>query len=248
VKIAWLHGDLSRCGADIEWSRRLYGRFDRIVACSEGTRRAFLGCLPEYADKTLTIRNCNDYAAIRTLAGEGEPVAKGVFHVVTVARLSEEKGIERALRAVSFVKEQGHLVHYHIVGDGKRREALERLCEQLGLTDELTFYGNRRNPYPYIKSADLFLLTSYHEAAPMVLDEAACLGVPVLTTKTTSTDEMVHACGSGFVAEQAQQSINEWLLYLTENAQELQKVRATLAARTFDNSESIARFETLINE
>ena len=82
----------------------------------------------------------------------------------------------------------------------------------------------------------------------MVLDEAACLGVPVLTTRTTSTDEMVIRCGSGFVAEQEQQSINEQLLHLLENEQLLQDVRATLAERAFCNDESVARFEALINE
>lgn len=247
IKMTWLHGDFTRCGADHPQSRRLYEQFDRVVACSKGTQTAFLSCMPQCAGKTAVVKNCHDYARIRVLAGEGIPYEGGAFHIVSVARLSEEKGLERALRAVKLCKERGHDVHYHVVGDGKLKAELESLSERLGLRENVTFYGNRDNPYPYMRSADLLLLPSYHEAAPMVLDEAACLGIPVLTTRTISADEMVGERSSGLVVDNDQAAIEQGLLRVLQDENCLTEIRDALGAQEFDNGQALACFDALLN-
>jgi len=63
-----------------------------------------------------------------------------------------------------------------------------------------------------MKNADLFLMTSYHEAAPMVIDEARALGLPILTTETTSAHDMVTDRHCGWVCENSQSAINTALL------------------------------------
>ena len=56
-------------------------------------------------------------------------------------------------------------------------------------------YGNISNPFPYIKSGNIFYLGSFHEAAPMVYGESMILKVPVLTTETCSAQELVGELG-----------------------------------------------------
>lgn len=104
------------------------------------------------------------------------PIRADQIHVITVARLSKEKGIERALDAVRACVDAGIPIQYHIVGDGAGRQALQKRAAQLGLAGRVTFYGMQQNPYRFMKQADLFLLPSYHEAAPLVFTEAKCLG------------------------------------------------------------------------
>ena len=246
-KVAWLHCDFEQCGANNKASERIYRQFDEIVACSEGTRQAFLRCMPQFEEKCVTIRNCNDYGAIRRLAGSGIPYDPSVFHIVTVARLSEEKGIERALLAIKQCVAQGHNLHYHIVGWGSQAEHLKELTEAYDLTDSVTFYGNQSNPYPYMKNADLFLLPSYHEAAPMVFDEAACLGVPVLATKTISTDEMLIRSGFGLVCENSQAGITGTLVHVLEHPEQLTQIRETLHTHRFTNRDIAERLNGVIN-
>jgi glycosyltransferase involved in cell wall biosynthesis len=71
--------------------------------------------------------------------------------------------------------------------------------------------GEQVNPYRYIKNADYFLLPSFHEAAPIVFDEAAILGVPVLATKTLSAVEMIENRRAGFVCENSTEAIYDML-------------------------------------
>ena len=203
--------------------------------------------MPQFEDKCVAIRNCNDYENIRRLAGDGIPYDKSEFNIVTVARLSAEKGIERALEAVKCYMKSGYKLHYHIVGSGDQAEHLKKLTGDYGLENAITFYGNQSNPYPYMKNADLFLLPSYHEAAPMVFDEAACLGVPVLATETTSTDEMITESGSGFVCKNSQEGIADGLMKVLKNPNSLIEIKKTLKNRQFTNQDIINKVSEVIN-
>ena len=245
-KITWLHCDFEQCGANNPTSKRIYAQFDKIIACSEGCRASFVKCVPELEDKTISLRNCNDYEKIRELAKNGIEYNKDFFNIVTVARLSKEKGIERAIKAVRFCVSKGYKIKYHIIGAGIEKEKLKAMVNEYGLEDVVSFYGNQTNPYKYMVNADLFLLTSYHEAAPMVFDEAACLGVPVLATQTTSTDEMILKNNAGFVCENSDESIKEILLGVLDNNCKINCIQKSLANKEFNNKKIISDFEKLL--
>ncbi len=245
-KIGWLHCDFGLCGADIDKSRKIYEQFDSIVACSDGARAAFLKCLPEFENKTISIRNCNDYEKIKRLSQPAFEYKKDVFNIVTVARLSKEKGIDRALKAIKSCKRAGFNIQYHIVGSGDQAPKLIALSKELGIENAVTFYGNQQNPYPFIAGADLLMLTSYHEAAPMVFDEAACLGVPVLATETTSTKEMIVESETGFVCDNSDEAIIEALLNVLENRELLDAVKEKSKNKVFTNGEQVTRFAELL--
>lgn len=247
LKIAWLHCDFEHCGANNEHSRNIYPKFDRIVACSDGCGQSFLRCLPDLKDKVVVIRNCNDYRAIKNAATNGIEYDNCLFNVVTVARLSEEKGIERGIAAVECCIKAGLPVHYHIVGSGDQENKLRQIVADHQLDNAVSFYGNQKNPYQYIKNADLFLLPSYHEAAPMVFDEAMCLGVPVLATETTSTDEMILQNSSGIVCENSQQELTISLFKILSNQNQLLGIKKCLEKRSFDNVESVSRFKLIVD-
>ncbi len=238
-KIAWLHCDFSLCGANNRHSEKIYRNFNTIIACSEGAKEAFIRCLPELKDKCMVVRNCNDYSEIRKKAIPSIQYSSETFNIVTVARLSAEKGIDRMLYAVAQAKRLGYAVMYHIVGDGQEQESLRKLVDKLKIQDAVTFYGNKKNPYPYIASADLFVLPSYHEAAPMVFDEAASLGVPVLATQTTSTDEMILKENAGYVCDNSQDGITQALIDILKNPQMLKYISEELKKRKFTNQKSI---------
>lgn len=242
-KIAWLHCDFEQCGANNAFSRKIYSQFDKIVACSEGCKASFVKCMPELADKCISIRNCNDYEKIRSLAENGVEYDKNSFNIVTVARLSKEKGIDRALNAVKYCVDKGCKIKYHIVGAGPEEAYLKNIVKENDLENVVSFYGNQTNPYQYMVNADLFLLTSYHEAAPMVFDEAACLGIPVLATKTTSTDEMILENEAGFVCDNTDGAVKLSLFNILKISETLDIIKNNLKIRDFNNNNIINNFK-----
>lgn len=243
-KIAFLHCDYGKCGANEKKNNRLLERFDQIAACSDGCRESVLRVLPELAGRTVTVRNFHRFDQIRMLA-QDSPIAypKGKVNIVMVSRLSHEKGIERAMEAVAAVGEGAML---HLVGGGGMEDTLRRRAQELGIGDRVTFAGEQTNPYRFMVGADLFLMTSYHEAAPMVIDEAVSLGLPVLTTRTTSSLEMVEKPGWGWVCDNDQQALNRALSELLGDPDMIRERKKILQGGGVDNRLAMEQFTALI--
>lgn len=240
-KVAFLHCDYNLCGANTAKNRAQYEQFDRIAACSQGCADAFISANPHLAEKVRVVYNCHRFKKIRELAAE-EPVQLPTdrLNVVTVARLGKEKGVHRAVEAVARMGADRERLHYYIIGDGLLRPQIEALIEKEGLQDYVTLCGQQQNPYGYIQAADYLLIPSYSEAAPLVIGEAACLGTPVISTKTSSAEEMLTATGYGRVCENSVEGLTAALLELTEKPQ--------MPAQTVSNEEALAQFYKCIKE
>lgn len=248
-KVAFMHGDYSRCGANEPQNRQLLQGFDRIAACSDGCREAFCQTVPELAEKCVTVRNCHRFDQIRKLAEESPVEYPGdVTNVLMVARLAHEKGIERAIEAVSCAHGKGLPVKLHIVGSGRMEASLRQIVKERDMEPQVCFYGEQTNPYRYMKHADMILIASFHEAAPMIIGEAACLGVPTLTVKTTSSEEMVLKEQCGWVCENTQEALNETLMQVLSNPTELAQCKAELQNRPHTNQQAKSQFIRLIEE
>ncbi|MBR2339002.1 MAG: glycosyltransferase [Clostridia bacterium] len=247
-KIAFLHGDYRNCGANNLENNKQIQQFDQIVACSEGCLQALLSVLPQLKGKCVTVRNFHRFDEIYRMAGQDTYIYDEVdcFHVLMVSRLSREKGIDRAIRAVASVNALGLRTRLHIVGDGREREGLRSLVEELDVSAQIIFHGEQNNPYRYMKNADLLMMTSYHEAAPLVIDEARSLGIPILTTETTSSKDMVTHMSCGWVCDNTQEAINETLCRIVSNKEALTSLKRDLLEKKADNSIASAQFAAML--
>ncbi len=246
-KITFFHADYRSCGANHKQNNKMMFRFDKIAACSDGCRKVIEETLPELKAKCVTVKNFHRFDEITKLAENNTEIYDNQYiNLVSVARLSHEKGIERAIKAVQYCIEKGIKVRLHIVGDGAMRSSLEQLSVTSGTENAVIFYGEQSNPYRYMKNADLFVLSSYHEAAPMVIDEARGLGIPILTTETTSSEEMVTAPGCGWVCKNSQEDLSEALYSILSDKNLLASVKNKLLNEASDNKKAEAQFKALI--
>lgn len=248
-KIAFLHCDYCNCGANNAPNNKLYYAFDRIAACSDGCRRAFIKAVPELNGKCATVRNFHRQELIKKMALEN-PVAykSGRFHVVVVGRLAHEKAIDRAIKAAAYGIKKQLPISLHIIGDGNMMKSLKELVASLKIQDVVHFHGEQHNPYRFMTNADLLLVTSYHEAAPMVIDEARIIGLPVLTVETTSSKEMVLERHCGWVCENSQEGINKRLAEILNHASFLEQMKTSLKDDVIDNIEAFKQFQAVIEE
>lgn len=248
-KVAFLHCDYSQCGANHADNNRMLAQFDQIAACSDGCRRVFETVLSDLAERCITVRNCHRFEEIIERANETPLVYDDTYtNIVVVARLGPEKGIDRAVRGAAVALEKGLRIRLHIVGGGSMQESLTSLVRELGIDQSVRFYGEQTNPYRFMKNADLLLLSSYHEAAPMVIDEARCLGLPVLTTETTSSREMVLEDGCGWVCANTQEALTEALCRVSADREALVAMKNKLQNEPVSNDKAIAQFNLLVSD
>ena len=246
-KVAFLHCDYRNCGADNSENNSDMRKFDRIAACSDGCREAFLSVLPELSDKCVTVRNCHRFPEVRTMA-ENDPILydEKYTNILVVARLSHEKAVDRAIIALFETLKKGYSAKLHIVGGGAMAAQLADLAADLGVSDNVIFYGEQENPYRYMKNADFLFISSYHEAAPMVIDEARSLGLPVLTVSTTSSFDMVETPACGWVCENSQEAMNAALERIVSDKDSIAEVKARLKNTCLSNEQALSQFAELI--
>ena len=97
--------------------------------------------------------------------------------------------------------------------------------KEYNLEQFVEFHGVQNNPYRFMKNADLLLIPSYHEAAPMVYEEARCLNLPILTTRTLSADELVSCNQIGIVCDNEDEAIESALRVVLKQPGMLEKYR-----------------------
>jgi glycosyltransferase involved in cell wall biosynthesis len=162
--------------------RWLYRRADGWVAVSAGVAQDLRG-LGLSDERIHVLRNPVDAERLRHLAGVGQPLSSqgNEPYVVSLGRLAEQKDHSTLLRAYacSALRASHRLV---IVGGGEGLKGLQRLANDLGLTDRVVFAGTMDNPYRVLADAELHVLSSRWEGYPNVLLEALALGVPVVST------------------------------------------------------------------
>lgn len=88
-----------------------------------------------------------------------------------------------------------------MVGDGPDRLAVESLCRELGLCDEVVMLGKLKNPIEAISTADLFVLPSEAESFGLAALEAMAAGVPVVASRAGGLPEVVEHGVSGLLSE-----------------------------------------------
>lgn len=246
-KVAFLHCDYLGCGANTKENAKQYSRFDAIAACSQGCADIFLQANPDLAERVKVVPNCHRFEMIQKLAAEAAvSLPKDRMNVVTVARLAKEKGVDRALRVLACLGELKAQLHYYIVGDGPQKAELLSLIEKENLSDCVTLCGMLNNPYGYIQAADLLLIPSDNEAAPLVIGEAASLGTPVLSMETSSAREMIQMPGIGWVCENSEEAMAESLRELLMNPAELETVQNCLENYTNSNQSAVNLFQNCI--
>lgn len=159
--------------------RLLYRRATRVIAVSRGVAAHLAGAFGVKPGRIAIIANPIDPAALEAAAAQADPVGLAEPYVIAIGRLVSVKNYRLLIEAFGAAAIDCRLV---IAGDGPERAALERRVEELGLGDRILFAGWLANPYPTLRKARAFALSSDVEGFPNALVEALALGVPSVAT------------------------------------------------------------------
>ncbi|KAA8921505.1 glycosyltransferase family 4 protein [Xanthomonas sacchari] len=112
------------------------------------------------------------------------PRGEGPARLLHVASLNPVKDQTTLLRALAALARAGVDFRIDLVGVDTLDGAMQRLVATLGLSARVRFLGfkTQRDLRPLVEAADLLVLSSQHEAGPLVLLEAAVAGVPTVGT------------------------------------------------------------------
>lgn len=246
-KIAWVHCDLKKrpsLAVQAEKLKQYYRSYDRVVCVSEAARESYVDLFGENP-ASMALYNVNDEKEILEKANAFR-VEKGAgFTILSVGRLSYEKGNDRLLEACKRLKEEGYSFRLWIVGEGPERIRLTDMATEFGLKERVTFWGFQENPYPYMKAADVIVCASRYEGFSTVMTEAMILGKAAVTTPCAGMRELLGESEYGLITEDSVAGIYRGIKVLLDDP-ELQTYyakAAALRAETFTKAKTVGETE-----
>ena len=258
-KLAWVHCDLIRMIDDpeafVRKAGKWYQKFDKVICVSETVQDSYRGLFGDTPPSQI-LYNTVDDVQIRERANVYDsaiPRRDGAT-ITVVGRMYPVKGYDRLLDALQRLIREGCAVNLWIIGDGPDWAALEKQARDLEIDGNVHFLGFQKNPYPYMKAADIIVCSSYYEGFSTVVTESLILGKPVVTTPCSGMRELLGDSEYGIITEDSTEGIYEGLKMMLDNpALRAQYARAAaVRGKEFSKEKLVAETEAffldLLNE
>jgi len=206
-----MHGEWRVRFSYLESVLRIYDQHDSLISVTESingenarnlsTEFSISEAKFKYCDNTLTPATIRSRSLEPMPAGAPAWLGDSQYRVfVSMGRLSKEKDHRKLIEAFAEVNMIHPDTKLMILGDGPLRYDLESQIIELGLTESVALAGQYVNPFPLLKAADCFVLSSNHEGQGMVLLEALTLEVPTMSTDIPGPQSVLKD-GSGLLVE-----------------------------------------------
>lgn len=160
-----------------------YNKLDKIIAVSNGVK--------ENISKYLNYKNRNRIECIYNpiKINDIKEKSKGIIEekiekpfIMGMGRLEKQKNFILLIRAYKILLDRGIKHNLMILGQGSQKEYLINEVKKMKIDEKVKFLGFKKNPYKYLKQADVFVQSSIYEGLPTVLIEALILNIPVVAT------------------------------------------------------------------
>ncbi len=214
---------------------------DKILCCSkkiEEELREKYRC-----DKAVTLYNPLDMADLQTKAEAEKPQLPWKDDrriIVSMGREDDVKGFWHLIKAFALVKRKAADTGLMIVGDGDFKP-YKKLAEELGVGEDVYFTGMKRNPFPYLQSAQIYALTSYREGFPNALVEAMALGLPAIATDCPTGPAEILEDQYGILIDNMSPEVNYDASVITEEESNL----AAQIKDLLENPEQMAHYREM---
>ncbi len=203
------------------WRQRKYRKLysgKRLITVSKGLEHHILKTIGAKPTSICTIYNPFDFEEIRRMANENLPEIPKEHYIIHVGRFDiTSKRHDVLLKAYKKANVEHKLV---LLGQGEDREKIETLIDNLSLKEKVLLPDFSRNPYAWIKRADLLVLSSDFEGFGRVLVEALILGTPIVSTDCPTgpreiltgvlSDFLVPTGNANALAEKISQALTQY--------------------------------------
>lgn len=228
-----------------------YKKCDKIIAVSENQANELKKFVPFAANKIISIHNLTDVDGIRAKAAQptAEAFDKTKFNIVSVGRVSHEKGMDIAVRVCAKLVTDGFdNVRWWIVGGGPAMQEVKNTIAGTQMEDYVVLTGMRSNPYPYIRQADLYVQPSRFEGYPMTILEALVLGQPVVSTNNNGAKEILIDGKTGLLRKIDAIEIAQAVAMLLKDTEKHDLLKKNVRVLDFDNQNKqyVAMLESLM--
>ena len=250
-KYHWLHTDYAMYDCTANYKplfNEVLSKFDKIIGISKSVLTRF--CEKYNIKKTDVIYNIIDKEKI-IFKSKLEKITydSNKLNLISVGRFHNMKGYDRLIDVLHFLDNDGKLDNttVRLIGSGPDDELIKNKIDEYNLKDKVILLGRKENPFPYVLSSDCFLMCSRYEPFGLVILESLILGIPVLSTKVASIDEIMKE-DYGMIVDNSESGLYDGLSKIIKNKNILTKYKNNLKKYNYDITNIIKQIEGLLDE
>ena len=241
-KATWLHDEKPYWMKSVQ---KYLCEYDKIYGVSQAVVDAFCREYPHYKDKAAVFYNVIDIEEIKRKSEQDEIIPfKESFNIVTVGRLTEQKGYDIAIKAASILKKRKINFAWYAIGGGRDEKKAKEISGEVLSGKSIVFTWSSKS-IPYMKHCDLYVQPSRHEGYVITLVEARALCLPILSSDIPSAREQIQDGINGYVAELSAEDLADKIEYLYNNPSQRKKTVEYLKEHPIDFSTELLKLEII---
>jgi len=248
-KLVWVHNDYRAAGYSREDEYPYLADMDAIVSVSDECAEILRQEFPEFQNRVHCVQNITSSAVVRSQSVQFEPeeFSGRPVNILSVGRLSKQKGFDMAVQAAVLLREKGLRFCWFVIGEGELRSDLERQIRDAGVEDCFVLLGARSNPYPYLRNCSVFVQPSRFEGKSVVLDEAKILGKPIVSTAYPTVRDQIVDGSEGLIVPMSAKGVAEGILCLLNDQAMYDGISSYLTAHEYGNQSEIEKYMNLFD-
>lgn len=246
-KIMWIHDEKTDFLSKVE---NYIPYFDKIFAVGKTCMNNAIKQMPSIESKIDVFYNMSDYQNIIAKSNEKIDFAfpKDSFNILTIGRLEWQKGYDVALETAKILNDRKINFRWFALGQGSLKEKIENKIKEYNLEDKFILLGIANNPYPYIKQADIFVLTSRHEGYCLSTLEARILNKPIVATDIESNREQIINGKTGYLVPLSADAFANKIEDLINDKDTRDKFSKNLSLENFDFTSEFEKLDKVMND
>lgn len=244
-KIGYLHNYLDNTSNNKRNFAEKVGFFDYFVTVSEECAGNLKKNCENY-NGFVVVHNIVSPKFIKQASNAEVPDYDDGIKLLTVGRLTYQKGLEFAVDSCKILKEKGYSLKWYHIGVGEERSNVEERAESNGVDDTFILLGEKSNPYPYINACDIYVQPSRYEGKSVAIDEAKCLHKPIVVTNFPSVYDQIEHGVNGLICDMNAQSVADAVEKLINDKALREKLSFNLSQEKIGNEEEIQKLYDLI--
>lgn len=247
IKYAWINANYELAGHNKDFDQKYYDEYNKIICVSNELKLIFQEVFPQYKDKLKVILDIKNPNLILSMSREKVQLPKlARVKLVTVGRYTLPKNYTLAIEAALELKKRGLDFVWYAIGEGIERQNLEQKIIEYKLEEQFILLGAKKNPYPYIKAADIYVQTSSSEGYCLALAEARILNKLCVTTNFDVVYEQMIQRKNGLVVEMKPSAVADGILEMLENEELRINIIEYLKHEKKGNVDEIKKIELLL--